>query len=168
MKLEGSCHCGAVTFTVNSRTPYPFNHCYCSKCRKTGGGGYSINIMGEYPTLEVTGEENISVYRSKNNHRGAYEADGLGFSRRHFCKTCGTPLWIYNPNYAEFVYPCATAIDTPLPRPEEMTHHMLGYKSGLGAGSRRAGAYPLHLLPGWRDRAVAPRPGALRGGLAER
>lgn len=128
MKLEGSCHCGAVTFTVNSRTPYPFNRCYCSKCRKTGGGGYSINIMGEYGTLEVTGEENVTVYRSANNHRGAYDTDGLGFSRRHFCKVCGTTLWIYNPTYAEFVYPCATAIDTPLPRTDEISHNMLGYK----------------------------------------
>ena len=128
MKLEGSCHCGAVTFAVNSRTPYPFNRCYCSKCRKTGGGGYSINIMGEYRTLAVTGEENITVYRSKNNHRGAYDTDGLGFSRRHFCKVCGATLWIYNPNYAEFVYPCATAIDTPLPRTDEISHNMLGYK----------------------------------------
>ena len=37
MKLEGSCHCKAVSFTVESRTPYPYNHCYCSKCRKAGG-----------------------------------------------------------------------------------------------------------------------------------
>ena len=48
MKLEGSCHCGAVHFTVESHTPYPFLRCYCSICRKTaGGGGYAINIMGD-------------------------------------------------------------------------------------------------------------------------
>ena len=39
--LEGSCHCGAVHFTVRSHTPQPYMHCYCSICRKTaGGGGY--------------------------------------------------------------------------------------------------------------------------------
>ncbi len=129
MKLEGSCHCGAVTFTVNSRTPYPFNHCYCSKCRKTGGGGYAVNIMAAYDTLEVTGADNISVYRSRNNHRGLYEEDGLGFSRRSFCKTCGTPLWIYNTRYPDAVYPVATAIDTPLPAAPARTHLMLGYKA---------------------------------------
>ena len=94
MKLEGSCHCGAVTFTVNSRTPYPFNHCYCSKCRKTGGGGYAVNIMAAYDTLEVTGADNISVYRSRNNHRGLYEEDGLGFSRRSFWRRAySSPAW---------------------------------------------------------------------------
>lgn len=46
MKLKGSCHCGAVKFEVESKTPQPFMHCYCTICRKTqGGGGYTINIM---------------------------------------------------------------------------------------------------------------------------
>ena len=45
MHLHGSCHCGAVTFSLNSAHPYPFNICYCSICRKTaGGGGYAINL----------------------------------------------------------------------------------------------------------------------------
>lgn len=29
MKLEGSCHCRAVVFSVESAHPYPFNLCYC-------------------------------------------------------------------------------------------------------------------------------------------
>jgi hypothetical protein len=30
MLLEGSCHCGAVRFRVESDTPYPYQACYCS------------------------------------------------------------------------------------------------------------------------------------------
>lgn len=46
MKLKGSCHCGAVKFEMESKTPQPFMHCYCTICRKTqGGGGCTINIM---------------------------------------------------------------------------------------------------------------------------
>src|SRR3546814_2581266 len=42
MQLTGSCHCGAVRFTVDSVNPYPYQRCYCSICRKTqGGGGYA-------------------------------------------------------------------------------------------------------------------------------
>ena len=37
MKLEGSCHCGAVRFTVEAPHPYPYCLCYCSICRKTAG-----------------------------------------------------------------------------------------------------------------------------------
>src|SRR5919107_6355871 len=45
VELRGSCHCGAVSFRVDSPTPYPYLACYCSICRKTaGGGGYAINL----------------------------------------------------------------------------------------------------------------------------
>ena len=45
MRLEGSCHCGAVRFTVEAPHPYPFSLCYCSICRKTAGaGGHAINL----------------------------------------------------------------------------------------------------------------------------
>jgi hypothetical protein len=38
MLLEGSCHCGAVSFRVEWETPYSYQACYCSICRKTVGG----------------------------------------------------------------------------------------------------------------------------------
>ena len=120
MKLEGSCHCGAVRFRVSSKTPYPYNRCYCSICRKTaGGGGYAINIMAEAASLEVEGEEHITVYRSAKNDREAYEADGLGFSRRHFCARCGSALWVHNPSWPDLIHPFASAIDSALPVPLE-------------------------------------------------
>jgi hypothetical protein len=39
MQLEGSCHCGAVRFSVEAMSPVPFLHCHCSICRKTAGSG---------------------------------------------------------------------------------------------------------------------------------
>jgi len=64
MRLQGSCHCGAIHFTLRSKHTYPFNLCYCSVCRKTaGGGGYAINLSGDYQSLEITGEENLSIYQ---------------------------------------------------------------------------------------------------------
>lgn len=30
MQLEGSCHCGAVSFSLTSAHPYPYQRCYCS------------------------------------------------------------------------------------------------------------------------------------------
>jgi hypothetical protein len=64
MRLEGSCHCGAVRFTLESAHYYPFNLCYCSICRKTtGGGGFAINLGGSHETLSVEGEENLRIYQ---------------------------------------------------------------------------------------------------------
>ena len=117
MKLEGSCHCNAVWFRVDSKTPYPYNLCYCSICRKTaGGGGYAINIMAEMSSLEIAGEENITVYRSARNDRESYEPDGFSFSRRHFCSRCGSALWVHNPTWPNLIHPFASAIDSDLPK----------------------------------------------------
>lgn len=130
MKLEGSCHCGAVHFSVESDTPYPYNRCYCSICRKTaGGGGYAINIMGRADSLNVTGEDNLSVYRAARNDRDSYEDDGLSPAKRYFCKNCGSALWVHGSDWPEFIYPFASAMDTPLPEAPETTHLMLGDKA---------------------------------------
>ena len=64
MKLEGSCHCGHIHFTVESKTPYPYRRCYCVRCRKThGGSGYVINVMGEAETLSIEGREHLRMYQ---------------------------------------------------------------------------------------------------------
>ena len=58
MHLEGSCHCGAVRFTLEAGSPYPFMRCHCTICRKTaGGGGYAINLGGDAASLTVEGTE---------------------------------------------------------------------------------------------------------------
>ncbi len=114
MLLEGSCHCGAVRFSLNSHTPVPYMRCYCSICRKTGGGGgYAINLGGDAATLKVDGEADITVYRV----RLADGEDGLSPARRHFCRLCGSALWVADPRWPELVHPFASAIDTALPRP---------------------------------------------------
>jgi hypothetical protein len=158
MLLKGSCHCGAVKFEFQSHTPYPYQRCYCSICRKlNGGGGYTINIMGKHDTLQVDGEQHINVYRSKLNDRGAYEADGLGFSRRHFCKHCGTMLWNYNPRYGSWFYPFASAIDTPLPVPPERAEIMLDYKPSWcevpeGPKEKHFARYPDEGIEDWHKK----------------
>lgn len=130
MQLEGSCHCGEIHFSIQSDTPYAYNRCYCSICRKTGGGGgYAINIMGRADTLKMSGEEHLSVYRSAKNYRDESEEDGLSKARRYFCSNCGSALWVHGTDYPDFVYPFASAIDTPLPEPPEMTHLMLDEKA---------------------------------------
>lgn len=124
MKLEGSCHCKAVKFEVVSYTPYPFLRCYCSICRKTaGGGGYAINIMGEAETLSVKGMKHVQIYHAKiENEEGEIE---ISSGQRHFCKHCASCLWLFDPSWPQWVYPFASAIDTPLPKPPQKIYSML-------------------------------------------
>lgn len=124
MLLEGSCHCNAVGFSLESHTPYPYMRCYCSICRKTqGGGGYAINIMGRADTLQIRGKPNISVYRVKLESSGSGR---LSSARRHFCGRCGSALWVSDPNWPDLVHPFASAIDTPLPKPPQTVHIFVG------------------------------------------
>jgi hypothetical protein len=154
MKLEGSCSCGAVHFSVESHTPYPYMRCYCSICRKTaGGGGYAINIMGEAPTLRVRGTKHIAIYRARVAEAGAKRRT-LSQARRHFCAKCGSALWVADPRWAEWVYPFASAIDTPLPKPPEDVLLMLNYAVGwadVPSGPKHAhfGEYPEEAIVDW-------------------
>ena len=151
MRLEGSCHCGAVRFSLNARTPVPYMRCYCSICRKTaGGGGYAINLGGDAATLEVEGEADITVYRVRRGEG----ADGLSPARRHFCGLCGSALWVIDPRWPELVHPFASAIDTPLPPAPEHANIMLDYAPAwavvpAGAGEARFAEYPDASIEDW-------------------
>jgi hypothetical protein len=155
--LEGSCHCGAVRFRLRSAHPYPFNLCYCSICRKTaGGGGFAINLGGDYSTLEVEGESNVGVYRIVL-HGKANDGSERSPLRRHFCKLCGSALWIWDSRWPELVHPHASAIDTELPVPPERTHLMVGSKASWvelcqGPDDKVFDQYPDESIAAWHER----------------
>jgi len=157
MLLEGSCHCGGVRFRLRSAHPYPFNLCYCSICRKTaGGGGFAINLSGDYASLEVEGEDNLSVYRASivEEETGRRE---LSPARRHFCRLCGSALWIWDPRWPELVHPHASAIDTDLPVPPERTHLMVGSKASwvelhADPQDKAFDEYPDESIAAWHER----------------
>lgn len=156
MLLEGSCHCGAVHFSVESTTPYPYMRCYCSICRKTaGGGGYAINIMGDAATLKVEGEEHLQVYQAlMPDERGEMKPSD---AQRHFCRECGSALWLFDPRWAEWVYPFASAIDTPLPKPPETANIMLEFAAPWASVPRgprdtHYSGYPDEAILDWHKR----------------
>lgn len=157
MKLEGSCHCGSVRFTVDSAHPYPFNLCYCSICRKTaGGGGFAINLGADNDTLAVEGVEHITVYRAalRDDETGQ---ERLSEGRRSFCSHCGSALWVWDDRWPELLHPFASAIDTPLPAPPERVHLMLGSRADwvqpcTGPSDKTFGGYPDESLAAWHER----------------
>jgi hypothetical protein len=152
-KLEGSCRCGAVAFRVMSHTPYPYQLCYCSICRKTaGGGGFAINLMGDAGTLAVEGKKAIQIYRAViADEDGHCEKSG---GQRHFCSRCATALWLYDPQWPDLVHPFASAIDTRLPVPPSRVHLMLKFKApwvkpDFGRGDARFPLYPKLSIEEW-------------------
>jgi hypothetical protein len=157
MRLEGSCHCGAVRFTVESQHPYPFNLCYCSICRKTAGaGGFAINLSGDAGTLDVEGAEHIRTYRALMHDAESGE-ESPSSAERKFCGKCGSALWVWDPHWPELLHPHASAIDTPLPVPPEHTHLMLGSKASwlepwIRASDKTFDGYPDESIAAWHQR----------------
>jgi hypothetical protein len=157
MHLSGSCHCGAVRFTVESAHPYPFNLCYCSICRKTqGGGGYAINLSGDADSLQIEGEENVSVYQVVlgNDRKGG---PILSPAERRFCARCGSGLWVWDSRWPELLHPFASAIDSDLPAAPERTHLMLGSKAAwvpllTGEKDQCFEDYPDESIADWHER----------------
>ena len=149
MKLDGSCHCGAVRFSLTTRTPVPYMRCFCSICRKTaGGGGYAVNLMGDADSLSVTGSAEIAVYVA--------EIDGRASDHeRRFCRRCGSALWVWCPRWPALVHPFASAIDTPLPAASEFCDIMLASAADWARAARDSGDraefehYPEQSIEDW-------------------
>ncbi len=158
MHLSGSCHCKAVTFTVNSPHPVPYMRCYCSICRKTGGGGgYAINLGAVFESLKVaSGTDRIRVYQAmiEDPETGKCEKSQ---AERSFCGDCGTALWLWDPRWPELVHPFASAIDSELPPAPCHNHIMLGSKAAWvpvdkADGDSEFDRYPDESLAGWHER----------------
>ena len=125
--------------------------CYCSICRKTGGGGgYAINLGAKTETLKVTGAAEIGVFHATIDGKESP-------AERRFCKRCGTALWVWDPLWPELAHPFASAVDTPLPEPPERVHIMLASKPDWvpvdsADGDARFDGYPDESLADWHRR----------------
>lgn len=81
MSLEGSCHCGAVSFSVDMPPPKQVISCNCSICRRNG----FLFSFAPVDAFELkTGEDNLRSY-AFNTHRIVHK----------FCATCGTEAFAY-------------------------------------------------------------------------
>ncbi len=81
---QGKCLCGAVEVEISGGIS-EIIHCHCSLCRKNSGTAYATN--GFINTNEFTivlGKDNLSSFSFKPGRN------------RHFCKSCGSPVYSSN------------------------------------------------------------------------
>ncbi len=71
---HGSCHCGAVTFTVTADIEKVIS-CNCSHCARKG---FLLAFVPAEQFELLSGEENLTEYRFNSKHIAHL-----------FCKTCG-------------------------------------------------------------------------------
>jgi len=80
MPYDGSCHCGAVTFTVDADTPTQALSCNCSICRRKG----LLLTFVPRSAVTVRGEEALREYLF-NTHKISHR----------FCTTCGSETFAF-------------------------------------------------------------------------
>ena len=78
MTVTGSCHCGAVSYSLDEPAPTAAMACNCSMCRRKG---YLLHFTSP-DVFALTGREALAGY-TFNTHN----------IRHQFCATCGCALF---------------------------------------------------------------------------
>ena len=89
MRIDGACHCGAVSFTAEI-DPSRVMVCHCADCQVMSGSAFRIVVLAPLDTFTVHGKTKRYVKVADSGNRRA----------QVFCPECGTPLF-------------ATAADNP-------------------------------------------------------
>ena len=82
MKIEGSCHCGAVSFTAEV-DPERVAVCHCTDCQVLSGAPFRAIAGAPIDSLVVHGQTKRYVKVAESGNPRA----------QVFCPECGTPLW---------------------------------------------------------------------------
>jgi hypothetical protein len=83
-KMNGSCLCGSVRYSVN-RAPVQVVACHCNLCRRMTGAPFSVYVVARSADLQVE-DQNADLRQHQVTER----------TTRSFCGKCGTPLFNSN------------------------------------------------------------------------
>jgi len=82
MKINGACHCGAISFTAEIDTERVVA-CHCTDCQVMSGSPFRAIVMAPIDHFALKGEPARYVKTAQSGNRRA----------QMFCPTCGTPLF---------------------------------------------------------------------------
>lgn len=82
MKIEGGCHCGAITYKAEV-DPDKTSICHCTDCQKLTGTAFRVTVPVPEDKIVFSGEPKIYV---KTGESGNKRAQG-------FCAGCGSHLF---------------------------------------------------------------------------
>jgi hypothetical protein len=97
---QGSCACGKVHLVLDGEPKLVFN-CHCTICRKMNGSAFSTYAVFARDALRVT-EGEVEIRAAEVGTHGI----------KHFCRSCGTPLYGLHRQAAGICLVTLGAIDT--------------------------------------------------------
>ena len=96
MKVDGACHCGAITIEAEA-DPEKTQICHCTDCQTSTGTAFRVSIPVPGATLKITGQPAIYVKTTADSGIPRAQA---------FCGQCGSP--IYSTTVGDGVQPSYT------------------------------------------------------------
>lgn len=118
MKIEGGCHCGAITYKADV-DPDRTAICHCTDCQKLTGTAFRVTVQVPEENIDFTGRPSIYV---KVGDSGNKRAQG-------FCGTCGTHLFATSVGDGPKVYGLRTG--TSDQREQLIPHKQVWHRSAL-------------------------------------
>lgn len=82
MHIDGSCHCGAISFTAEIE-PSRVSVCHCTDCQVLSGAPFRGIVMAPMEKFSLKGQPKSYVKVAQSGNRRA----------QVFCPECGTPLY---------------------------------------------------------------------------
>ena len=92
MQIDGSCHCGLISFTAEAE-PARVVACHCTDCQVLSGAPFRVSVVAPMETLVVRGQPKTYIKVAESGNRRL----------QVFCPECGTPLFAMAPENATFV-----------------------------------------------------------------
>jgi hypothetical protein len=102
MTTTGKCLCQAVTFECDELGPA--GYCHCEDCRRCTGSAFNVSVRCAADGLRILSGELGSF--TKNGDSGCELT-------RHFCQTCGSPVFTSSPRDPAVIYVKAGLLDDP-------------------------------------------------------
>jgi hypothetical protein len=87
MKIDGACHCGAITIEGEA-DPNAVSICHCTDCQTSTGTAFRISVPVAGGTLKMTGQPTTYLKTTADSGKPRLQA---------FCGRCGTPLYSTTP-----------------------------------------------------------------------
>jgi hypothetical protein len=81
MRIDGGCHCGAITFAAEV-DPDKVTVCHCTDCQTLSGSAFRVVVLTDRFRL-LTGEPKIYVKTGESGRKRV----------QSFCANCGTPIY---------------------------------------------------------------------------
>jgi hypothetical protein len=88
MKVEGSCHCGQITFEAEIE-PNAVRICHCTDCQTLTGSAYRVTVPTPASSFVLrSGTPKIYIKTAESGNKRVHG----------FCPNCGTPIYATDPH----------------------------------------------------------------------